>query len=186
MVADRHVLVVRQERLVRTKLSADIGRVVDADVEIGVVADAIAGRCIVQSRCTVAGRSPECDLLSGPFASSSSEMRARNRLPRASAQTHQVVELVPARDVGRRRRARRRTNPLDGPRQRDPGSRRRSRYRRARSGSPARREHAERQVLNRKIGDDRSRIDPAPQCRDHGFRRAASFVCRGASAPASG
>jgi hypothetical protein len=39
VIADRHIFVVRQQRIVGPELLADIGRVVDADVEIGVVAD---------------------------------------------------------------------------------------------------------------------------------------------------
>ncbi len=40
MVADRDVLVVGQQRIVGAELAADVRRVVDARVEVGVVADA--------------------------------------------------------------------------------------------------------------------------------------------------
>ena len=39
MVADRHIFIVRQQRIVGAELLADIGRVMNADVEVGVVAD---------------------------------------------------------------------------------------------------------------------------------------------------
>ena len=39
MIADRHIFVVGKQRIVGPELPADIGRVMDADVEIGVVAD---------------------------------------------------------------------------------------------------------------------------------------------------
>ena len=39
MIADRHIFVVGQQRIVGPELLADIGGVVNADVEIGVVAD---------------------------------------------------------------------------------------------------------------------------------------------------
>ena len=39
VIADRHIFVVGQQRIVGPELLADIGRVMDADVEIGVVAD---------------------------------------------------------------------------------------------------------------------------------------------------
>ena len=39
MIADRHVFVVRQQRIIRTEQLAGIGRVVNAGKEIGVVAD---------------------------------------------------------------------------------------------------------------------------------------------------
>ena len=39
MIADRHVFVIRQQRIVRTKELARIGGVVDAGEEVGVIAD---------------------------------------------------------------------------------------------------------------------------------------------------
>ena len=39
MIADGHVLIVWQERIIGTKLSANIGRVMDANIEIGIVAN---------------------------------------------------------------------------------------------------------------------------------------------------
>jgi hypothetical protein len=39
MIADRHMLVVRQEWIVRPEDLADIGGVMDAHVEVGVIAD---------------------------------------------------------------------------------------------------------------------------------------------------
>ena len=39
MIADRHPLVVRQQRVVGAEQLADVGRVMDADIEVGVVAD---------------------------------------------------------------------------------------------------------------------------------------------------
>ena len=39
MIADRHIFVVRQQRIVGSELLADVGRVVNADVEVGVIAD---------------------------------------------------------------------------------------------------------------------------------------------------
>ena len=55
MIADRHVLVVRQERLVGPELAAGVGGVVDADEEVGIVADRRrqvqrAGGSLVQER----------------------------------------------------------------------------------------------------------------------------------------
>ena len=54
MIADRHPFVVRQQRIVRPEQLADIGRVVDADVEIGVVADARrqVQACSPRPRCS--------------------------------------------------------------------------------------------------------------------------------------
>ena len=40
VIADRHVLVVRRQRIVRAEQFADVLRVLDADVEVGVIADA--------------------------------------------------------------------------------------------------------------------------------------------------
>ena len=40
MIADRHELVVRQQRVVGPELLADVGGVVDPDIEVGVVTDA--------------------------------------------------------------------------------------------------------------------------------------------------
>jgi hypothetical protein len=53
VVTDRHVLVVGQQRVVRAEQFADVLRVFDADVEVGVVAD-FAGRCIWQSAARAA------------------------------------------------------------------------------------------------------------------------------------
>ncbi len=39
VIADRHIFVVRKQRIVGPELLADVGRVMNADVEIGVVAD---------------------------------------------------------------------------------------------------------------------------------------------------
>src|SRR6476660_65616 len=39
MVADGHIFVVRKQRIVGTELLADVGCVMDADIEIGIVAD---------------------------------------------------------------------------------------------------------------------------------------------------
>ena len=39
VVADRHIFVVRKQRIVGPELLADVGRVMNADVEVGVVAD---------------------------------------------------------------------------------------------------------------------------------------------------
>ena len=39
VIADRHIFVVGQQRIVGAELLADVGRVMDADVEVGVVAD---------------------------------------------------------------------------------------------------------------------------------------------------
>ena len=39
MIADRHIFIVGEQRIVGAELLADIGRVMNADVEIGVVAD---------------------------------------------------------------------------------------------------------------------------------------------------
>ena len=39
MIADRHIFIVGQQRVVGPELPADIGRVMNADVEIGVIAD---------------------------------------------------------------------------------------------------------------------------------------------------
>ncbi|MNN25742.1 hypothetical protein D3C81_1392280 [compost metagenome] len=55
VVADRHVLVVGQQRVVRAEQLADVLRMVDADVEVGVVADArrqvhAAGQLRLQQR----------------------------------------------------------------------------------------------------------------------------------------
>jgi hypothetical protein len=65
MVTDRHIFVVRQQVIVRPKELADILRVMDADIEVGIVADAgrqVHGhvRCPMQQRfegrsCIAAG-----------------------------------------------------------------------------------------------------------------------------------
>ena len=39
MIRDRHVPVVRQERIVGTELLSDIGRMVNRGIEVGVVSD---------------------------------------------------------------------------------------------------------------------------------------------------
>ena len=39
MIADRHIFIVGEQRLVGPEQPADVGRVVDADIEIGVIAD---------------------------------------------------------------------------------------------------------------------------------------------------
>ena len=51
VVADRHPLVVRQQRVVGAELLADRGRVVDAGVEVGVVADRGTARPSRRSAC---------------------------------------------------------------------------------------------------------------------------------------
>jgi hypothetical protein len=39
MIADRHIFIIGQQRAVGPELAADIGGVMDADIEIGIVAD---------------------------------------------------------------------------------------------------------------------------------------------------
>jgi len=39
MIADRHIFIVGQERIVRSELASDVYRMMDADVEIRIVAD---------------------------------------------------------------------------------------------------------------------------------------------------
>ena len=39
VIADRHIFIVGEQRVVGPELPADIGRVMDADIEIGVIAD---------------------------------------------------------------------------------------------------------------------------------------------------
>ena len=55
MIADRHVLVIRQQRVVGPELTADVHRVMNAGVEIRVIADfrrqmQCARRCVVHMR----------------------------------------------------------------------------------------------------------------------------------------
>ncbi len=88
MVADRDVLVVGQQRVVGAEQAADVGRVVDAGVEVGVVADARR-----QAQC--------CSLAGG------SQPAARPRRARGAHRGQQRAETADAArgEVGGRCRA---------------------------------------------------------------------------------
>ena len=159
MIADRHPLVVRQQRIVGPEQLADVGRVVDADVEVGVVADrARAG----------AWRSLP------PGAASGSRPRACCARCRWRPGSRTAARAAPG--AGRSERKQRvqrarRTPPLRRPRiageqpnsqcrAAGRGSCRRSRRRARRSVRPAG-EDAERQVLDREVGVTVGRGHPA-------------------------
>ena len=151
MVADGNVLVVRQQRVVGPEHLADVGRVVDADVEVSVVADA-GGQVhgAVWRRDAASGRAalePAALAAVGiqDFREARPECLARRRSERKQARS-----ANPRTPPLRRPAHRGRTAPTPMPR---PGRRSccRSRHRRTPFRSARRAEDAEGQVLNGEV-----------------------------------
>ena len=130
MIGDRHVLVVRHQRIVGPEDAAGVGRVMDRAEEIGVVADrgrqhelGVGDRRRDAARRSRAARSLRCRAC--PTA------RAASALRRLVAERQQRIERGAAGRRGRRRGRAREERRRDGRRQ-DRGCGRRSRRRRAR------------------------------------------------------
>ena len=162
MIADRHIFVIGQQWIVGPELLADIGRVVNADVEIGVVADEArhvhpdlaSGRPAAARRrrgiarrdsssTGAARRSPLCarGRARASAFSTGCARSSRQSSSSSSAIAGEVEHIVADRDAGA-------AAPL------------------------ADRENAERQILDRKIAALRA-FDPAPRP-GHWFRRVTA------------
>ena len=164
VIGDRHVFVVRAERVVRVAPPAAIGGVVDAGEEIGEVADR---RRQVQPAIAGAMKEPVGERLGlGPPGAVGGKQREdllAQRAARRGAQRHQRVEAA------RRRPPRPRSRPA----REQPGVVRRAQVEnlvadrdaaarpRIRHGATGRAEHPEGQVLQRKLGVPVGRGDPA-------------------------
>ncbi len=105
VVADRHPLVVGQQRVVGAELPADRGGVVDAGVEVGVVAD-VAGQAASRRRPAARSAAAQARLAALPRAQA--RRRARGAAPRRAlgAARHQAVHV----GIGRRAPAARRSS----------------------------------------------------------------------------
>jgi len=159
VIADRHVFVVRQQRIVGAEQLARVGGVVDASEEVGVVAD--GGRKLEAAILGAVkdARPQRFDL--GALAAIGVENVAEpatERGARLAAEREQRVERCAASGLGGSR-----GEPLE-----QAELERRGEVedvvpnRNAAAGGAARRcEHAERQVLNRKVGMLIGRGDPA-------------------------
>ena len=97
MVADGHVLVVRQQRVVRAEHLADIGGVVDADVKVGVVAD--PRRQVQRARVGRVQVGLDLGPLGAAFREQLREPRPQ-RLARAGAEGEERVQRAAGRGLG--------------------------------------------------------------------------------------
>ncbi len=164
MIGDRHVFVVRAERIVRVAPPAAIGGVVDAGEKIGEIADR---RRQVQPAIAGAMKEPVGERLGlGPPRTIGGEQREdllAQRPARRRAQRHQRVEAGAGGRLGRGRggpgeqpglacRAQVENRVAD----RDAAARQSIRH-----GAAGRAEHPEGQVLQRKLGVPVGRGDPA-------------------------
>ena len=144
MIADRHVLVVRQQRVVGPELLADIGRVMDADIEVGVVADrAPAGASQSEAAC----RQLSTSWALGSASAEQSDSRRRSARRRRSPRARSALSVSP--ELACRASARRPGDRLAHS-ARDRGSV--ADRRRRPLAPPSRAEDAERKVLDRKVG----------------------------------
>ena len=95
MITDRHVLVVRQQRIVRPKDLSDIGRVMDTDIEVGVIADARGQvqRAIRRTMQHAHGHTFEA-LALRPVGVEHFGNALSQRLPRPGAKRKETIERV--------------------------------------------------------------------------------------------
>ena len=180
MIADRHPLVVRQQRVVGAEQLADVGGVVDADIEVGVVADAgrqvhraVGGR--VQQRLDPALLWRACGEQlaragrAGPGAGPAPRARSGLRVGPAAASAARPAS--PSSRPVASRAGRSRIIVAD----RDPAPRRAAR----------RAEDAQRQVLDREVGVTLGRGNPAAAARGRGWRRSPLRLAAGSGRSAS-
>ncbi len=157
MVTDRHVLVVRQKWVVGPELLADVLGMVDADVEVGVVADLrwqmqCAGGRLVQERSDPAAFGTALAEQLGEGCAQGAARRGAEREQRVEASARGGL----GRCSGRAReqvRGEQSRQIQDGIANRDAGPRRALR----------RREDAERQVLDREVRVAGGTRNPGPQ-----------------------
>ncbi len=153
MIADRHIFIVGQQRIVGAEQAADIGRVMDAGVKVGVVADRggqmeRAGRRVVQQRRDLAAELAVGEQLGHA---------APQRQPRDRAETEQRIERRAGSSFG---------CDLRGPFEQPACGERAQIEDEVADGDSAaslraRRENAERQILDREIGMAGRALDPA-------------------------
>src|ERR1700716_2046263 len=103
VIADRNVFVVREQRIVGTKLFSDICRVVDADIKISVVADARSK--MERAFCSLNKAAFDFAGLGTVIRQQLGESRAQ-RSTRFFAEGKQFVEIRSARSLCRARRFR--------------------------------------------------------------------------------
>ena len=93
VVADRHPLVVRQQRVVGAELLADRGRVVDAGVEVGVVAD-LARHAHLDARPAAPAPRGTCASLRAAVAQTLPRSPGAARARGSRGELHQPVHVV--------------------------------------------------------------------------------------------
>ena len=178
VIGDRHVFVVRVQRVVRVAAAPAIRGVVDAGEKIGEVADR---RRQVQPAIGGAVQQPVGERLgpaAGPSVASSAKTCRRKARRGSGAERHQRVQRAARGGRGGALRLAREQPGIERGAQVEDHVADRDAAARAfvGHGAAARAEHAERQVLQRELRHGRWPNRPSSGARDHGFRRSCRIL----------